>query len=182
MDPTEHRAVRRPLPGARRFAVTLAVALVWTLNACGPPRMPPSPSEPSPSGARVAAEPIAGTTARYAPRPGSRVYRIRPDLSLVEIQVFREGSLARLGHNHLIAVRDLRGWWRQGADGRGQADLWFAADRLTVAEPALRQAAGPEFELLAENELDGSYTLSSPVASGNRLYIRTEQYLYCIGE
>ena len=43
-------------------------------------------------------------------------------------------------------------------------------------------AAGKEFKLLAQNELDGSYTLSSPVASGERLYIRTQDYLYCIGD
>jgi outer membrane protein assembly factor BamB len=41
-------------------------------------------------------------------------------------------------------------------------------------------AAGPEFRLLATNELDGSYTLSSPVVAGNQLFIRTGTYLYCI--
>jgi outer membrane protein assembly factor BamB len=39
---------------------------------------------------------------------------------------------------------------------------------------------GKEYELLATNELDGSYTLSSPAVSGSRLYIRTAFYLYCI--
>jgi hypothetical protein len=34
--------------------------------------------------------------------------------------------------------------------------------------------------LLATNELDGSYTLSSPVVAGNQLFIRTGTYLYCI--
>jgi outer membrane protein assembly factor BamB len=42
-------------------------------------------------------------------------------------------------------------------------------------------AAGPEFKVLATNELDGSYTLSSPVAVGNQLFIRTGTHLYCIG-
>ncbi len=40
--------------------------------------------------------------------------------------------------------------------------------------------AGPRFELLAENALDG-YTLSSPLAAGGQLFIRTQQALYCIG-
>jgi len=40
--------------------------------------------------------------------------------------------------------------------------------------------AGKDFKLLATNGLDGSYTLSSPAASGSRLYIRTALYLYCI--
>ncbi len=40
--------------------------------------------------------------------------------------------------------------------------------------------AGPRFELLAENHLDG-YTLSSPAVSDGQIFIRTAQYLYCIG-
>ncbi len=42
--------------------------------------------------------------------------------------------------------------------------------------------AGKNFELLATNELDGSYTLSSPALSGNQIFIRTATHLYCIGE
>ncbi len=41
-------------------------------------------------------------------------------------------------------------------------------------------AAGKEFQQIAVNELDGSYTLSSPVAGEGRLYVRTERFLYCI--
>lgn len=43
-------------------------------------------------------------------------------------------------------------------------------------------AAGPQFKKLATNELDGSYTLSSPAVSGSQLFIRTSTHLYCIGE
>jgi outer membrane protein assembly factor BamB len=43
-------------------------------------------------------------------------------------------------------------------------------------------AAGPEFKVLATNELDGSYTLSSIAVSGKQLFIRTGTHLYCIGE
>ena len=41
--------------------------------------------------------------------------------------------------------------------------------------------AGPEFSLVAENELEG-YTLSSPAISDGQIFLRTEQYLYCIGK
>jgi outer membrane protein assembly factor BamB len=41
--------------------------------------------------------------------------------------------------------------------------------------------AGPKFELLAENNLD-DYTLSSPAISGGQIFLRTSQYLYCIGK
>jgi outer membrane protein assembly factor BamB len=43
-------------------------------------------------------------------------------------------------------------------------------------------AAGPEFKVLATNELDGSYTLSSIAVSGSQLFLRTSTHLYCIGE
>lgn len=39
--------------------------------------------------------------------------------------------------------------------------------------------AGPEFEVLAVNELDGD-TLASPVAVDNQIFVRTAEYLYCI--
>ena len=59
------------------------------------------------------------------------------------------------------------------ADGK----LWFVNEEgVTVV---LR--AGPRFEQLATNELDGSYTLSTPVAVGDRLYIRTGSHLWCLG-
>lgn len=42
-------------------------------------------------------------------------------------------------------------------------------------------AAGPEYKMLAINKLDGSYTLSSPAITDDRVLIRTAEYLYCIG-
>jgi outer membrane protein assembly factor BamB len=40
--------------------------------------------------------------------------------------------------------------------------------------------AGPKFEILAENQLDG-YCLSTPAISEGQIFIRTAQNLYCIG-
>lgn len=39
--------------------------------------------------------------------------------------------------------------------------------------------AGPKFNILAVNQLEG-FTLSSPAVSGNQLFFRTSEYLYCI--
>ena len=41
--------------------------------------------------------------------------------------------------------------------------------------------AGREFVILEKNHLEG-YTLSSPAISDGQIFIRTENYLYCIGE
>lgn len=43
-------------------------------------------------------------------------------------------------------------------------------------------AAGPEYKVLATNELDGSYTLASFAVSGSQLFVRTGAALYCIGK
>jgi outer membrane protein assembly factor BamB len=42
-------------------------------------------------------------------------------------------------------------------------------------------AAGPKFEVMAENPLN-DYVLSSPAISDGRIYIRTAQHLYAIGK
>jgi outer membrane protein assembly factor BamB len=41
--------------------------------------------------------------------------------------------------------------------------------------------AGPVFKVLAENDL-ADYTLSSIAASDGQLFMRTTQFLYCIGK
>ncbi|HLQ46508.1 MAG TPA: hypothetical protein VK137_17320, partial [Planctomycetaceae bacterium] len=43
-------------------------------------------------------------------------------------------------------------------------------------------SAGPEFKVLAANELDGSQTVATPVFTDGRILIRTDTHLYCIGE
>ena len=42
-------------------------------------------------------------------------------------------------------------------------------------------AAGPKFEVLAENPLN-DYVLSSPAISEGKIFIRTAQHLYAIGK
>ncbi|MEX2262346.1 MAG: PQQ-binding-like beta-propeller repeat protein [Bryobacteraceae bacterium] len=42
-------------------------------------------------------------------------------------------------------------------------------------------AAGPEFKVLAENDLD-DYCLASPIVSDGQIFIRTYGHLYCIGQ
>ena len=42
--------------------------------------------------------------------------------------------------------------------------------------------AGPQFEVLAENAMNESQCLSTPAISDGQIFIRTAQYLYCIGK
>lgn len=70
---------------------------------------------------------------------GKAVYRVDPARSLVVIEVRRGGSLARFGHDHVVASHDVAGYV---APDQGRADLWVPLDALVVDEPALRAEAG----------------------------------------
>lgn len=69
---------------------------------------------------------------------GRPVFAIDPVLSLVVIEVRRGGSLARLGHDHVIASHNVRGYV---AASEARADLYIRLDELVVDEPELRAQA-----------------------------------------
>jgi len=113
-----------------RFFV--AAAVVFALAACAPVRERAKAPE---------AVPTEFPEAHYRDllAQGRRVYRIDPKESIVVIEVGRAGKLANLGHDHVVASRDVRGWI---APEEGRADLYVPLDTLTVDEPALRDEAG----------------------------------------
>ncbi len=73
-----------------------------------------------------------------APQDGP-VYRVDPARSHVVVVVRRGGSLARLGHDHVVASHDVGGFV---APALGRADLYVPLERLTVDEPVLRAEVG----------------------------------------
>jgi hypothetical protein len=103
------------------------------LGACAPaiPR--------APEAAAQAPEAFPEADYRQLAASGRTVYRVDPGRSLVVIQVFRAGSLARVGHDHVIASHDVRGY--VAPDGGGRADLYVRLDELVVDEPELRAQA-----------------------------------------
>ena len=112
--------------------VCLVAAVVLTA-ACAPLPAPLVPAEQRP--------PADFPEASYlqAAARGRTVFRIEPERSLVVIQAYRGGPLARLGHDHVIASRDARGYVELEA---GRADLYVPLERLVVDEAALRVEAG----------------------------------------
>ena len=84
---------------------------------------------------------------RQAESAGRKVLRVDPNRSLVTIYVRRAGALARLGHDHVVASHDVRGYVDLE---NGRADLYVALDRLAVDEPSLRQEAGLSAQLSIE--------------------------------
>src|SRR5438034_4942479 len=89
---------------------------------------------------------------REAAAQGKPVFRVDSRESLVVIEVRRSGSLARLGHDHVVASREVVGYV---APDEGRADLYVALARMQVDEAALRAAAGFDTQP-AESDIEGT--------------------------
>jgi polyisoprenoid-binding protein YceI len=119
-----------------RKLVHTGLLTLASLLVAGCPRAvrPPPPPEPTPA-------PSAPDTR------GAAIYNVDPAESIVQIHVYRGGTLARLGHNHVVASRDLRGKiWLHPSFARSGFDVSFPVATLIVDDPKLRAAAGAEFQ------------------------------------
>ncbi len=98
---------------------------------------------------RMPVEPAPPTEERHAAdvdRATATEYRVDPEASLLQLYVYRAGPLARLGHNHVVASRDLQGTvWYRDRQGRSAFRISLPVAQLTVDEPGLREAAGDDF-------------------------------------
>jgi len=110
-----------------------ALVIVAALTAgCAPPlQRPVEPVEQAPTD-------FPAQYYREAIARGEPVFRIDPVRSLVVIEVHRAGSLARVGHDHVVASHDVQGY---AAPDRGRADLYVQLGALVVDEPELRAEA-----------------------------------------
>ena len=131
--------------GPRRAALA-AAALAGILAGCAQLPRVEAPSAP----------PAEFPEAYYlqALKQGKHVFRVDSRESLVVIEVRRSGSLARLGHDHVVASREVVGYV---APDEGRADLYVALARLVVDEPALRAEAGFDTQP-SESDIEGTRT------------------------
>src|SRR5881396_3324544 len=83
---------------------------------------------------------------------GKPVFRVDSRESLVVIEVRRSGSLARLGHDHVVASHEIGGYV---APDEGRADLYVALARMQVDEAALRAEAGFDAQP-SESDIEGT--------------------------
>jgi polyisoprenoid-binding protein YceI len=112
------------------------------LAACTAPPATRAPSAP----ARPADFPAAFY--REAIAAGGAVYRVDPTRSLGTVYAYRGGSLRKLGHDHVIASHEIRGYCLAGTDNQdSRADLYVPLASLAIDEPALRRSAGFPGEL-----------------------------------
>ena|SRR5712692_916926 len=113
-------------------AALLSTMLALMLAGCAPPVRERAPA---------AAPPADFPEGHYreALAQGRPVFRVDSPESLVVIEVRRSGSLARLGHDHVVASHEVGGYV---APDEGRADLYVQLERLEVDEAALRAEAG----------------------------------------
>ncbi|MBS0455616.1 MAG: YceI family protein [Proteobacteria bacterium] len=130
---------------------TCAAMLLVLVAACG--TLPGARVGPAPG---AAALPAQMQVERYAQAAsgGEPVYRIDTAATLVTLTVRRAGSLARLGHDHIIASHSVQGFVAPKA---GDADLYLPLAELTVDEPALRAQAGLDTQPTA-SDIEGTRT------------------------
>jgi polyisoprenoid-binding protein YceI len=94
--------------------------------------------------------PLESRPGSAAPRPPAAAeterYEVDAERSRLILRVYRDGPLAALGHNHVIAVHGLEGSVRWHPDPEQcSVALRFAVAALGVDEPELRAAAGADF-------------------------------------
>lgn len=124
---------RPPLRRLRSLAGVAAPVAVVLLAGCAlQSAAPPRPSPPVP-----AVVPASDYEQLLAQRKA--VFRVDTARSIVVVEVLRGGSLAHLGHDHVVASHDVAGLV---APDEGRADLWLPLDQLVVDEPALRAQVG----------------------------------------
>jgi hypothetical protein len=84
--------------------------------------------------------------AGFAQESGPR-YAIDPGASELHWLVYKAGTLARLGHNHTVAVGDLSGYvTKNDSDlAASRFELGFSVAALVIDDPKLRSTLGEEF-------------------------------------
>jgi polyisoprenoid-binding protein YceI len=119
----------------QRWSLTLASTLLLAIpvTSCRAPQPRPAPST---SPAPLTAPPAAM----------GRAFRVDPAESEVRILVYRAGTLAKLGHNHVITSHDLKGLITLPEDPT-QASIVIVMPVATLAvdEPDKRAEEGADF-------------------------------------
>jgi len=106
------------------------LALGMTLTACKPT---PKPQESA----------VIAPTHKHA---HAIRYAIDPINSSITLRVFRDGPLARFGHNHVIAITNIQGVVYREADiAQSEVELSFPVSSMIVDSPDDRAKAGADF-------------------------------------
>ncbi|MCK5769129.1 YceI family protein [Algiphilus sp.] len=154
----------------RRSLVTLSTLLLGGCALLGSDAPPPAP-DPAPGASSLHAR--VETARQAAAEDGATMFAVDAEASDVRIHVFRGGRAPRLGKNHVIAVRGLKGFVALDSDLPVDAGftLAFRLDALDLDPDALRTETGGSFgKLLSEDQIEGTRNnmLSADVLDAER--------------
>src|SRR4051794_23286958 len=124
----------------RYLLLSVSAAGFILISLAGCPTRPPGPDH-------VSAAKI-GTVAPPAPaqRHEGRPFDVSSSESLLTILAFRGGTLAKVGHNHVIASHDVTGTFYVPEDvSHSTFELHIPVAQLAIDEPDLRAKEGPDF-------------------------------------
>ncbi len=110
--------------------------------------------------------------------------------SNVSSPVIHDGHMYWVSDRNRVAyclrLKDGEIVYSQRFKGQPYASMLVADGKLYVVtryDGVFVLAAKPEFEQLAHNEFDDNSTFNaSPIASYGKLFVRSDRFLYCIGE
>jgi polyisoprenoid-binding protein YceI len=94
-----------------------------------------------------------------AAQGADRVFPIDGAASDIHWLVFKSGALARLGHNHVIAIPNLRGSVTVGAQDLSAShfEIVIPVADLVIDDPKLRSGLGEEFSSVpTANDIEGT--------------------------
>ncbi len=146
-----------------RKSAAAALILTWILSGCS--AFQKTAEQESPEVAETPAQAVPEEPAEQEPAaepqpapPRERLFKVDGQASLVEIFVYREGRLAHLGHNHIISSKSLQGTVTVAPKIEDSSlDLQLPVASLIVDDPALRKAAGKDFQTpLSESDIEGT--------------------------
>ncbi len=127
--------------------VLLACLCALAVTACAPQlerTAPPAPARPPG---------FPDEFYKAASAKGEPVFAIdSPDSQRLEIRVYREGSLASLGHDHVVSARDVHGYALVPRDrSLARVDVYLPVDALVVDGPGAGAKAGIAGDLSQED-------------------------------
>ncbi len=113
---------------------------------------------------------------------GARLFQITPSASMLHILVYRGGTLANLGHNHVVSSHSVNGYiWRHEQTRLCGFDISLPVGELIVDDNEARVAEGSDFpanvpdsarqgtqhNMLSEALLDAAHYPTIRLQSGN---------------
>jgi polyisoprenoid-binding protein YceI len=120
---------------ARMLRVLLLMAIAACLVAC-PAAQRPEPAKPT--------QPATKRPERDYSK--ARAYQVVPEESLVRIVLYRGGTLASAGHNHVIVSHDVNGKvYLHQEIARSGFELAMPVEKLEIDPSEVRREEGPDF-------------------------------------